>query len=175
MFSRTLKVACVAACVGLGACSPVLDWREVRPAGTRLLAMFPCKPTAQVRQLQLAGQTVALSLHACAAAGWTWGLAHGDMQDPTLLGAALNELSSTAAANIGAAATQPLALQVPGATPHPASTRLHLAGRRPDGQALQMQMAVFSHGTRVFQTTVLGEREPGELAASFFDGLRFLP
>lgn len=175
MISRTLKVAWIAACLVLLACSPALDWREVRPPGTRLQALFPCKPTAQERKVRLAGQTVTLSLHACAAAGWTWGLAHADVVDPTLLGAALNELRSTAAANIGAPAAEPLPAQVPGATPHPASARMHLVGRRPDGQALQMQMAVFAHGTRVFQATVLGERASGEEATSFFGGLRFLP
>jgi len=175
MISRTLKVAWVAACVGLGACSPALDWREVRPAETRLLAMFPCKPAAQTRKLPLAGQTVALNLYACTTAGWTWGLAHADMVDPSLLGAALNELRSAAAANIGSPAAEPLPAQVPGATPHVASARVQLAGRRPDGQAVQMEMAVFAHGTRVFQATVLGERAPGEEAAAFFSGLRFLP
>lgn len=125
--------------------------------------------------MRLAGQTVALRLHACEAAGWTWGLAHADIVDPSLLGAALSELRSGAAANIGAAAAEPLPLQVAGATPHQASARVPMVGRRPDGQALQMQIAVFVHGTRVFQATVLGERAAGEAATTFFSGLRFLP
>lgn len=175
MKSRTLRAVWTAVCMGLVACSPALNWREVHPPGTRLQAMFPCKPTAQERKVRLAGQTVVLSLHACTTAGWTWGLAHADVADPNLLGAGLNELRSTSAANIGATTAEPLPLQVPGATPHPATARVHLSGRRPDGQALQMQMVVFAHGTRVFQATVLGERAPAEEATSFFSGLRFLP
>jgi hypothetical protein len=68
-----------------------------------------------------------------------------------------------------------LPLLVPGATPHEASVRVVLAGVRPDGQAVEMQLAVFAHGTRVFQATVLGPQATGEDAASFFSNLRFLP
>lgn len=159
--------------VGLLACSPALDWRETHPAGTALVAMFPCKPAVQARQVRLAGQPVLLSLQACEAAGKTWGLAHADVVDPARLGPALDELRAAAAANIGAAAAQAQPLQVPGATPHPASARVRLAGKRPDGQAVEMRMAVFVHGTRVFQATVLGTRVSEEDAGSFFTGLRF--
>ena len=52
MNPRALKSAALAACVALVACSPALDWREVRPSGTRLLAMFPCKAGAQQRSVR---------------------------------------------------------------------------------------------------------------------------
>jgi hypothetical protein len=38
-----------------------------------------------------------------------------------------------------------------------------------------MQLAVFAHGTRVYQATVLGERLPDELADTFFGSLRVSP
>jgi hypothetical protein len=74
-----------------------------------------------------------------------------------------------------AAAASAAALVVPGATAHPGSRRLRLEGRRPDGQPVQMQLALFTHGTRVYQATVLGQRVPDELAATYFESLRVPP
>ncbi len=154
-------------------CSPVLDWRDWRPAGSGLSLSLPCKPTPQSRKVQLAGQTVLLALHACSAGGQTWALAYADIGDPTKLGLALAELRESAAANLEATSRQALpALLVPGATPHPESGRWALAGRLPDGTAVQEEVAVFARGTIVFQATVLGSALPAEAVATFFESVR---
>lgn len=175
MNPRALKSAAISACVALLACSPAMDWREVRPSGTRLLAMFPCKAVASQRSVQLARRAVVLSLHACAAGDRTWGIAHADVLDPSLLRAAMKELLAAASANIGAQSPQVQPLQVPGATPHEASSRALLTGSRPDGQPVEMALAVFADGTRVFQATLLGRRATGDDAVSFFASLRIAP
>lgn len=156
-------------------CSPALDWREVRPADSQARLLMPCKPSAQERRVTLAGQTVRLLLHACAAGGQTWGLAFADLGDPTRVAAAMAELGASAAGNIGAASSRSAPIQVPGATPSPASQRFLLRGARPDGQPLQMHLAVFTHGTRVFQASALGEQVPDEAAETFFNALRIQP
>ena len=166
--------ACVAA-VMLSACAPALDWRDVRPDGSGLTLLMPCKPVAQHRRLPLAGVPVGLSLHACSPEGQTWALAFADVEDPTRVGAALAELRRSAAANVAAGAVVPLRLQVPGATPQPASERVGLEGHLPDGRPVQAQLAVFAQGTRVFQATALGERLQPEAAETFFASLRFQP
>jgi hypothetical protein len=91
------------------------------------------------------------------------------------VGAALVALREAAVANMAAGSAERLPLQVPGATPQPASERLRLEGRLPDGRPVQVQLAVFAHGTRVFQATALGERLPAEAAETFFGSIRFLP
>lgn len=155
------------------ACSPTLDWREIKPAqGGALSFALPCKPTVQERAVQLAGQRVALSLQACAAGGVTWGLATADLQDPARVGAALAELASAAAANVQGQATTDRPAQVPGATPNAGSRHLLVNGRQPGGQPLVMQLAVFAHGTRVYQATALGERVSADAADTFFGALR---
>ncbi|HSM22203.1 MAG TPA: hypothetical protein VK876_08350 [Rubrivivax sp.] len=159
----------------LAACAPALDWRDVRPEGSNMTLLMPCKPTAQQRRLPLAGAAVILSLHACSADGQTWGVAHADVEDPARVAAALAELRVSAAANVDAGAAEPLQLQVPGATPQPASERVRLEGHLPDGRPVQVQVAVFAQGTRVFQVTALGERLPGEAAETFFGSIRFAP
>lgn len=147
----------------------------MRPEGAGIQLQFPCKPNGQSRDLSLAGQRVKLALHACAAGGLTWGLAVADVTDPALVGPALVELASSAAANLGAVARETLPLRVSGATPNEAAGRQRLSGKLPDGKAVQMQLAVFTHGTRVYQASVLGERMADDAAQTFFDTLRFSP
>jgi hypothetical protein len=161
------------ALASLAACAPALDWRDVRPEAAGIQLQFPCKPNGQSRDLSLAGKPVNLALHACAAGGLTWGLAVADVADPALVAPALAELAASAAANLGAAASEALPLRVSGATPNDAAGRQRLNGRLPDGKAVQMQVAVFTRGTRVYQASVLGERVADDAAQTFFDAVRF--
>lgn len=170
-------VWCCSAVVALGACSPAHDWRDVRPAGTELMLQFPCRPVAQQRAVALAGPTVTLSLLACAAGGQTWALAHADLADPARVGAALAELRSSTVAKLDAAEGPPLPLAVPGATPNPRSGRVRLnsrPGAASEAQGpVQMELALFARGTRVFQASVLGESVPADAADIFFGSIGF--
>jgi hypothetical protein len=157
----------------LSACTPALDWRDVRPEGSSATLQFPCRPVVQRRQVGLAGPPVLLSLQACSAGDQTFALAMADMGDPARIGPALTELASSATANLGAGAAASAPLQVAGATPHPAAVRSRLAGSLPDGQPAQMQVAVFTQGTHVFQATVLGTRLDADAADTFFASIRF--
>lgn len=168
-------VGVVLAGLGLQGCAPALDWRDVRPDGGGLQLQFPCKPNVQVRKLMLSGARVDLGLHACSAGGLTWGLAVADMGDPALVGPALDELANAAAANIGTAVAPRQPLRLAGATPNPASGLQRLSGKLPDGKTVQMQAAVFTRGTLVFQASVLGDRVADDVAQTFFDTVRFSP
>jgi hypothetical protein len=162
-----------AVCLGwLAGCAPALDWREVRVEGREAAVLLPCKPSAHARQVRLGEDSVKLTLQACQAAGMTWGLASADVADPTRVGAALQALREASAGNLGSPTAAALPLKVAGATPQAASGRAAYAGRRPDGQPVQAQVAVFSHGTVVYQATVIGERLSAEAADTFFGSLR---
>jgi hypothetical protein len=173
MRSLARRGGCFVFAGALAACAPALDWRDIRPADSGVQLQFPCKPTSQQRRVPLAGATVNLVLYACAADGLTWGLGYADVGDPARVGPALAELAAAAAANLNAAPAQPVPLQPPGATPHAASLRSHLQGRLPDGKPVQMDVVVFTHGTQVFQASVLGERLPGEAVETFLGSVRF--
>jgi hypothetical protein len=154
-------------------CSPALDWREVRPDDSGAMLLMPCKPASHARRLPLAGAPVAWTLYACSAGEVTWALGFADLGDPTRVGAALAELEAAALGNIGAAAPgrrEPL--RVAGATPQAAAVMLRASGRRPDGTAVEEQVALFTKGTRVYQATAVGARLPTEAIETFFDSLR---
>jgi hypothetical protein len=160
------------ALLGVTACAPALDWRDVRAADGLVTAQLPCKPTTHTRKVKLAGQSVNLSLQACSAGGQTWALAWANVTDPAQLGPALRDLREAAAANVGATSSTLLPLRVPGATPHADSSRLRFQGQRADGQAVREQIALFARGTWVVQATVLGAELPDDAADTFFASLR---
>ena len=170
---RLLRSCALAALALLAAaCSPALDWREVRPEGSGATLLMPCKPNSMVRNVRLAGDPVALTLSACSAGGQTWAIASADVGDPARVTAALNELEAAARTNLAGGPAQTLTLAVAGATPNPASRRVQFSGQLGDGTAVQEQVAVFVRGTRVFQATVLGPQLPAEGVETFFGSLR---
>lgn len=156
----------------LAACAPDLDWREVRPEDSAAQVLMPCRARTQTRELELDGRRVRWSLAACTAGGETWGLAFADLGDPAGVTGALQAMRVSAAGNVGATGGTPLALNVPGSTPNPASARVALQGRLPDGSAVEEQVAVFTRGTRVYQASVVGERLPAEETETFFASIR---
>ena len=155
------------------ACTPALNWRDVRPEDSGLLMQFPCRPDQQTRTLPLAGAPVQLSLLACAASKLTWGLAHTDVGDAARVETALAALAAAAAANLGATPAVAQSQAIAGASSP--GRRLKLQGRLPDGAAVQMQLILFTRGTHVFQATVLGEQVPDEAAQTYFESLRLAP
>lgn len=172
--SRAFLGACLAlAGLALAACSPSLNWRDVRPDDTELFAMFPCKPSGPTRSVPLAGAPVKMTVLACDADGMTFGVTYADVGDPARVAPALEALAAGAAANVGAAASAPLAaFAVPGATPNPKGGRLDITGRRPDGTAIQARLGLFTRGTQVYQATVLGNRVAPDAVETFFGSLK---
>ena len=159
----------------LAGCTPALDWREVRPAGAGLALTMPCRPDAAERALPLAGSVVAWQVYACSADGLLYALAWADVAEPARVGPALLALAQTAQTNLRGRVDGDVAAQVPGMTPQPAARRWRIVGSMPNGQAAVQDMAVFAHGTRVFQATLLGSRPAPEQGQAFFDSLRVLP
>ena len=157
----------------IAACSPALDWREVRPEGTGLALLLPCRPQRQVREVELGAQRVRLALQSCSAGEQTWALGAADVEDPARVGPALRALHGAALVNVGASADTSLAFDVPGATPNDASRRVAFEGHLPDGRPVREQVAVFTRGTQVFQATVVGTRLSDEGVETFFGSLRF--
>lgn len=164
-------VALVCTMLGLGACSPAMDWRQVRPEGLGIEAAFPCRPASHARSVDLAGQTVTMTMYACSAQRVTFGLASADLVDVRRVDGALAELAISASRNIVATHHSSEPTVVPGMTPQARAMRLRLEGRLPDGRAIVEHAAVFAHGSRVYQATVLGSADAATVDA-FFSGLR---
>ena len=157
---------------GLASCAPALDWREFSPEGSRLTAVFPCRPDRHSRQVALPGATAPMQMVVCAAGGATYAITFVDVDAPARVGPTLAELRTLAARNIEGSPSDTPAFQVPGMTPNPQAGRLTIAGRLPDGAPVQAQAVFFSKGLRVYQASVIGAVLPEAATQPFFSGLK---
>lgn len=165
------RLSLLPVCLMMAACTPALDWRDVRPAQSRIEAQFPCKPKSASRAVTLAGAHVEMTVHACVADAVTWGLGVADVADPALVAPALLALATALQAQAQVPArTQPL--HVPGMTPQAGTTRLAMTRRRDGAGAVQVHVALFSKGTRVYQASAIGERPSAQALETFFGALR---
>lgn len=142
----------------LAACQPALNWREVRPAGAGIVALFPCKPEAEQRP--------GMGLAQCEAGGKRFALSWADVPDPAQLRPALKAMPQALATKLGVALPVARALEVPGMTPLPESGDYRLAGA-----SGVMHAAVFAHGERVYQAVMSAPQDDGAAWDTFRAGL----
>lgn len=154
------------------ACSPALDWREVRPEGDAVTALLPCRPDKLEREVRVADATLRMRLHACEAAGSTFSLAVVDGAGPGRVEAVLVALRTSVVANVGGVAPRVEPFAPPGATPNPSSALVHVRGRLPDGREVTLHAAFFVHGVRVYQATAVGGDLRDDVLQRFFGAIR---
>lgn len=160
-----------AAMLGLMACSPTFDWREMRPAGLGLAMSMPCRPASHARKLRLAGREVEMIMYACREHEMIFSLSTLDATDPSLVGPMLAHLGQAAATNILGTVESDEPARVPGMTPHPAARHQVISGRLPDGRQVTEHLVLFSHGVRLYQAVLIGDKVQGEVARRFIGGL----
>lgn len=155
--------------VALAACAPKLDWREARPEGAGVLAMFPCKPALHGRAAAAPGQPgpqAAMGLASCQADGMSFSLAWTEVSEPAQLDQALREMRESLQARLQAAAGPLHPLNIVATTPNPEAGQLSLQVRR-EGQLQHGQLAVFARGLRVYQLLMLGARSEAQAAQAW--------
>ncbi len=156
----------------LSACSPTLNWREIRPEDSGAVLLFPCKPDRFTRSVMLGGEKLQMVLNSCAAGDATYALSHAQMADASHVNPALEAMQAAAAGNLGGAANVVSPLAIPGMTPHPVTQRWAVQGKRADGSPVHQQFAVFTRGLRVYQATIVGAALDTVAADTFFGSLK---
>jgi hypothetical protein len=162
--ARLLLSAAVPALL-VTACSPAHDWREHRIGEQGLVVLLPCRPQQDQRVVTLAGATVPMRLAACTAAGRTWAAAEVELPAGQDVAPVMQALADAARRNVQASESTPAAGE---------GGRWMLSGARPDGQPVQMHLALSHRGRSVLQLTALGPTAApaGELE-SFFGAPRW--
>jgi len=155
-------------------CTPALDWRDVRPEGSDLTMLFPCRPDRQERRVQIGAAVSTMRMDTCRASGMLFSLAFVDATDAAAVGPTLATLRASAAANIGAVTTVQR-LDIAGATPNAESALVRMQGRLADGRTRTERAAFFAHGMRVYQAAMLGESLPDDTAETFFGAIKVRP
>ena len=183
------------------ACTPTLDWRDVRFEGAMqasdaspLAALLPCKPDRATREQTVAGERVSLSMMGCPAAGATFTLSRMVLKNPAKAPQVLAAWQAVTLANVvsndkvqadKAQAVQPVTspIKVPGASGWPAAVRVNMTGGVADGAAsgrFAGQVAWFAQlagpDLVLYQAAIYGAQDAKPLAAeatsTFFESLR---
>ena len=152
----------------LAACSPSLDWREVRE-GTNLIATLPCKPDRGSRTVPLAGRDTELRMLGCDAAGMTFAVARAHAGEGSRVAQVRAHWQAASVANVAGKVVRESAFAPRGAAD---GTRLSVTGHGIDGRPLQSEAAYFARGNEVFQAVIYGPSIPPDAADAFFTGLR---
>ena len=168
---RFLINAAVALTV-LTACNPTFNWRDVRPDGTRLALLLPCKPDKAQRTVAMASQPTEINLLSCDAGGVTFAVSMADVNDAGKTDAVLAQWQSATLTNIkaGSPITRD-AFKVPGLTT--GGVMVKATGQRGNGQAVSSQAAYFAQDSRVFQAVMYADIISPDVADTFFSGLKF--
>ena len=168
---RFLINAAVALTV-LSACNPTFNWRDVRPEGTRLALLLPCKPDKAQRTVPMANQQTEMNLLSCDAGGVTFAVSMADVNDAGKTSAVLAQWQSATLTNIKAGSTITRdAFKVPGLAN--AAVMVKATGQRANGQAVRSQAAYFAQDSRVFQAVMYADIISPDVADTFFSGLKF--
>lgn len=170
---RFIAALLLISAAALPACSPALNWREIRVEPTPLKAMLPCKPDKGMRQVPLAGRQVELHALGCDAKGATFAILHAEIGDASRLGESLAQWKAASLLNLRSESAQERPFLPPGSLGLPQSLRVSAQGRRPDGSQVHSQAAYFARGSQVFQAVIYSGELSAEVADAFFSGLTF--
>ena len=175
---RGLRVFLSCLTLGLVACSPTFNWRDVSLEAAPLQAQMPCKPERAERQVPLTAGGTTLRLMSCETGGLTFALAWASLapQDPP--GAVLDGWQQAGWTRLR---------QTPGAGDAPpvgwTSWQLPLAhaqhlrawqgtGQDHQGHPVMARQLYFVHGAVVYQAAIYGPRINADVVAPFFEALR---
>lgn len=184
------RLAAAASLFGLVACNPTFNWRDVRPEGTALGLLLPCKPDKVEKKVALGDRPVTLRLLGCDAGDATFALSVADVGDASRAAAVLAQWQRGTLANMKAAPAEPMSgqrlagrsdksvtevmrLKLPGAAPLPTAVLVKARGQRTDGSAVSGQAAYFAQGSQVFQAVIYAPEIKPEVAETFFSSLTF--
>jgi hypothetical protein len=166
------SISAVLALATLAACNPTFNWRDVRPDGTALSLLMPCKPDKAQKTVPLGGQPTELMLLSCDAGGVTFAVAVADVKDAAKTAATLAQWQSATLANIKATPLTPgAALKLTGLPS--GAVLVKATGQRANGQAVSSRAAYFAQGAQVFQAVMYADKIAPDVADTFFSGLKF--
>lgn len=153
------------------ACSPTWDWRELRPEGTGLRLVMPCKPELARRQVVMVGQALPMSMLSCKAGDASFSLAWAELPQEVDVAPVLAQWTSATLGNVSGNAGPVSAFLFKGGTVLPQAVRASKSGTAPGGGAVALQGAWFAVGRSVYQASVHGAPQTPEVLETFFSGI----
>jgi hypothetical protein len=156
----------------LTACSPSLNWRDVRLDSAPLVALFPCKPEQATRSAVIGAETVTLTVLACDAGDAKFALAYTQAANAAAAANLLTEWKTLTLANMRASSSQSQNFQVRSVQGAAQALRVQALGTRPDGQAVALEAVWLAAQSFAYQAVVYSAQARPQVADAYFDGLR---
>ena len=161
-------------CLLFLACTPALNWREVRlesADGSVLKASLPCKPDTATRKQGLSNIQIDLSMMGCVANETTFTLSRIPISNPLDAPKVLASWQAAGVTNIGAKPALMTSANISGAGAWPPATRVTLIGT-----ATQAHMLWFAKqtatGLTLYQAALYGKQPSNEAITTFFESLQ---
>jgi len=139
----------------VSACSPALNWREVRGTEAPFSVLLPAKPATHARGIDLNGLKVTMSMTAAEASGASFAVGAVKLADPAQHAAALAAMQTAMVRNIrGEIKRQQTVRLADGSS----ATEIEAAGRVGNhGQPVLLAARFASKGIWVVQAVAMGE------------------
>lgn len=163
----------LALAIFLLACSPTLNWREVRAEPTPLTLLLPCKPDRGARTVPFAGRDTELTMLGCDAGNATFAVAHAEVADPSQAPQIVAQWKAATLVHLRGKVSGEQPQTVAGASEAVPPVRTTATGQRANGKPVQSQAMYFAQGRRVFQAVVYADTLEPEATDTFFASLRF--
>lgn len=141
--------------LGLGACSPKFDWREVRGDDASFSVMLPAKPARLSREIDLGGTRVNMTMTAAEVDGITFAVGNATLPDAAAATKALLAMKTALVRNINGSIERE-ASAAPGAPP---AIELEALGTTPAAggkPAPRLIARLVARDARVYQVLVVG-------------------
>jgi hypothetical protein len=156
------------------ACTPALNWREVRPELGDLTLLMPCKPDRASKTVPLGGQATRLVMVGCEAAGAMFVLSVADLGESSRVGEVLMQWQALTLTHMRAAQPQQRSDLVSGADRQHPALRVSAKGQSPEGKPVEGQALFFARGSHVFQAVIYSPRPMPEAVETFFASIKLL-
>ena len=177
MLSYRLALCAIVALVA--ACTPSLNWRELRLAPTSAVALLPCKPDHAERSVPLGGAPTLLVVKGCEAGGATFALMTAQLPAGRAPDELLAGWQQATLANMRASGTsQKQAFRPPHGLPLAHAQRVVAEGQGANGgvvhaQAVWTARAAEGGGTELLHAVMYAARPQPAVADTFFEGIRW--
>ncbi len=141
--------------LALAACSPTLNWREVRGDEAPYVVLLPAKPSSFARPVNLGGIQVEMSMTAAEVDDVNFAVASAKVTDPAQRQAALAAMQAAMLRNIGSVQHSEKAVTLKGGIP---ATEVVASGKTGNAgnTAVVLHARFAMHGERVYQVIALG-------------------
>ena len=160
--ASTLMIAALA----LVACSPTLNWREVRNADAGYLVLLPAKPASHTRTVTLGELKVEMQMTAAEADDMNFAVASALVEDAGQRKNALELMQQAMVKNIrGSIAGEKTLMLKDGSS----ATEIEAGGTMPNGRRMKLYARFAMKEQRIYQAVAIGpeDRLNAEIAETF--------